>query len=267
MKSVRHPIRSVISWACFLATATVLGLILREAGYPQQITDPPRAALELRCPSFVLAGNQSMTLQADILGATEVLGEDKANRIAYSWEVSGGRALTVQGTSKITIDSADLPPQFVGSINVKLKLQGVPPDLEHERTCTLKVDTRCPAPHLYDQYGDIPLTDEQLRLDRLAKSLANSGAGAVAYIVAYAGRNACFLEAELRANRAKKYLVDQLRLEASRIVAVDGGFRECFAIDLFISPSDNCGPFPTPTVLRSKAKIIEPCSDKYKRSQ
>jgi hypothetical protein len=119
---------------------------------------------------------------------------------------------------------------------------------------------------LFDQYEDISLKDEQQRLDRLAKYLTTEGSGSAVFVVAYAGRRSCLWEAEWRSNRAKKYLVDSYKVGASRVITVDGGFRDNLTVDLFTSPHDSCGPFPTPSLMGSSAYVSGSCADKYKES-
>jgi hypothetical protein len=250
----------------FGAICTALGVLLTQTGKPQKTNEQPRAGLELRCPTYSLACCQPMTLQADVFGDKETLGEEQAKLIAYRWEVSGGKIISGQGTAKIKIDAGELPSSGVDSIRVTLRLDGGPPELEKEKSCTLTIDPNCPQPTLVDQYGDLSLADEKRRLDRLATYLTNEGSGSVAFLVTYAGRESCFWEAELRSERAKKYLISNYKIQADRVMAIDGGFRENLTMDLFTSPCPSCGPFPTPTLVGSKANVKGSCRDKYKEA-
>ena len=245
-----------------VAFSAVFGVLLAQGVKPQQISHPPRLGLEFRCPSYVLAPNQPMSLQARVFGSKELLAQEKADLISYSWEISGGKIVAGQGTPKIMIEACELPTNGVGSIMVKIKLDGGPPDLERERTCRLRIDPKCAPPSLYDQYNDISIKDEQQRLDRLGRHLTVEDSDAVAYLVAYAGRTSCFREAERRATRARQYLAANYKLDASRVITIDGGFRDKFTVDVFTSAKDTCGPFPTPSLMGSEAHITGSCADK-----
>ena len=49
-------------------------------------------------------------------------------------------------------------------------------------------------------------------------------------------------------SRARDYLVTQRGIDASRLVVVNGGFREEDSVELWIVPSGAGAPQPTPTV-------------------
>ena len=257
-------IRTTVLWQVCFGAISALGLFLAQTAHTQQRKEPPRMALELRCPDYSLAPGQSMTLRAEVFGAKEVLGEEDAKLISYRWEVSGGKIMLGQRTPQVTIEACELPSSSVSFVDVKIKLDGGPPEFEKERSCRLKIDPKCAPPFLFDQYEDIPLKDEQQHLDRLGRYLTVEDSGAVAYLVAYAGRTSCFREAERRASRARQYLEANYKLDASRIITVDGGFRDKLTVDIFTSAYETCGPFPTPSLMSSSAHITGSCTDKYK---
>jgi hypothetical protein len=49
-------------------------------------------------------------------------------------------------------------------------------------------------------------------------------------------------------SRAREYLITQRGIDGSRIVTVNGGFREDDSVELWIVPSGAAAPRPTPTV-------------------
>jgi hypothetical protein len=109
----------------------------------------------------------------------------------------------------------------------------VPPTCESLKSCTLRLNYHCSPPaHFDDEYGTASVKDEEARLDRISEVLTEKGSDSLLYIVAYAGRRACISEAQKHASKAKKYLIQTRGIEAGRIVVVDGGFRENFAIEL-----------------------------------
>jgi len=72
--------------------------------------------------------------------------------------------------------------------------------------------------------------------------------GAKAYIVAYVGREDPPGKANRYALRAKRWLVVVHGVDAARIVTVDGGRREKFIVELWITPQDAQPPVPKPEV-------------------
>jgi hypothetical protein len=107
------------------------------------------------------------------------------------------------------------------------------------------------------EYGDITFEAERPKLDVLARLLTKKP-GSRPYIIAYAGHQAYEGEANERAERAKKYLVEKHRIEAERIVTIDGGFREVRSVELWIEELGALNePFATPTLKREEVQILK----------
>jgi hypothetical protein len=70
-----------------------------------------------------------------------------------------------------------------------------------------------------------------------------------AYIIAYGGREDTPGKARRYAHRAKRYFVYDRGIDPNRIVAVDGGRREQFIVELWIVPSNARPPSPAPSVV------------------
>jgi hypothetical protein len=133
----------------------------------------------------------------------------------------------------------------------------------YDRTCTTSdsCSTQVIAPtapaRKIDEYGNIRFNDEKARLDNFAIELQNDPT-AQGYIVAYGGRRGRAGEAQRRADRAKDYLVNTRGIDPSRIVTVDGGFREDLTVELWIVPSGATAPANSPTVDPSEVQVIQP---------
>jgi hypothetical protein len=76
----------------------------------------------------------------------------------------------------------------------------------------------------------------------------------MAYVIAYGGRQSLKSAATSLGNRSKKYLVDTRAIEESRIVIVDGGYREALTTELWIVPQGATPPQAHPTVDPSEIK-------------
>jgi hypothetical protein len=55
-------------------------------------------------------------------------------------------------------------------------------------------------------------------------------------------------------SRAREYLVTQRGIDASRLVVVNGGFREDDSVELWVVPSGASAPQATPTVQAGEIK-------------
>ena len=54
--------------------------------------------------------------------------------------------------------------------------------------------------------------------------------------------------------RARDYIVTKRGIDASRLVVVNGGFREEDNVELWVVPSGAAAPLPTPTVQAGEIK-------------
>lgn len=86
-----------------------------------------------------------------------------------------------------------------------------------------------------DDYGDIRWDDEQARLDNFGIQLQNYE-DMVGYIIAYAGRKATVAEAQIRANRARDYLIKVREIDPERLKAIDGGYKVDLMVQLYVLP-------------------------------
>lgn len=107
----------------------------------------------------------------------------------------------------------------------------------------------------FDEYGDISFNDEKARLENIAVELQKEP-NTQLYIIGYAGRKARAGEAQTRANRAKDYLDFDCRLDAARVIAIDGGHREELTLEFYIVPVGTEPPTPSPTLDPGEVEII-----------
>jgi len=105
----------------------------------------------------------------------------------------------------------------------------------------------------FDECVSCSLDDQKARLDNLAVELQND-LSTRAYILAYGGRMSPLGQVEKLMSRARDYLVTQRGIDASRIVVVNGGFREEDSVELWMVPSGASSPKPTPTVQAGEVK-------------
>jgi hypothetical protein len=116
----------------------------------------------------------------------------------------------------------------------------------------------------FDEYSDIPYLDEKARLDNFAAYLQQEPE-AQGYIIAYAGQRAHAGEAQARAQRAKNYLLRERRIQAKRLVIIDGGHRHNPTVELYLTMPGMSTPTAMPTIDPSVVQIIKVSSTKNKR--
>jgi len=89
--------------------------------------------------------------------------------------------------------------------------------------------------------------DQKARLDNLAIALQNDPT-ITSYIIAYAGRGSRKGQADRLLSKARDYMVKERAIDKSRIVIVNGGYRDQDCVELWIVPSGAKPPQPTPTL-------------------
>ncbi len=191
---------------------------------------PPCPTVSVSCPDSVEQGSP-ITFTANFSGSTSV---------TYNWSVSAGTISAGQGTSSITVDTANLGGQ---TVTATAELGGLDPTCTRTASCSTAIKT--PPPPVgcekFDEYGDIKFNDEKARLDSFASKLQTE-AGSQGYIVGY---GACEGQGLARANRAKDYLVNTRGIDAGRINVVDGGCRAELWVGLYTCPTGATPPMMT----------------------
>lgn len=137
-----------------------------------------------------------------------------------------------------------------------------PTDSQQKLQCP-DASSRLPAGHSqtdpsarFDVYGDLSPDLERERLDAVAAALLGRRE-AYAYLIAYAGKIAVKGEAGARAACARNYLIKKHHIQADRIQAIDGGYRETFEVEVYVEEKDGSIPLATPGVRPSAVKITQ----------
>jgi len=214
--------------------------------------------LTLRLPRYKVAANKPIALTGDVGGAKEILGTERAKLLGFKWTVSQAVIISGQGTPKILVGVAKSVAKTVQDVSVDLEVTGVPPECAHRVAGNLTIDSNCLAPIRFNEYGKVSVEEESAQLERLVDRLKNEPKY-VAYIVIYAGRKSCLSEADWRANRIRRYLVDQKAIPKNRVEIIDGGFQDELTTELYLSPCNGCGPLPVSRLMFDDVELGPPC--------
>lgn len=210
---------------------------------PPVVTSPCPFPVNLSAPSQVNEG-EIITYTADV-------SYTGSAALIYTWTVSpaNARILSGAGTPTITVDSTGLGGQRISATLVV-------DDGSGEAACRQTVQAATfvpPAPPRenpskeFDVCCNCSYDDQKARLDNLAVELQNDPSTST-YIISYGGRTSRIGEADRLGARARDYLVSQRGIDTSRIITMNGGFREEDCVELWIVPSGATPPQPTPTV-------------------
>jgi hypothetical protein len=206
-----------------------------------RVPPPPCPTVTVSCPDAVDVG-QPVTFTA------AVTGEGAPASATYNWSVSAGTITSGQGTSTITVDTANLGGS---TVTATVSLGGLDPSCSATNSCSTQVRPPKPIARKFDEYGNIRFNDEKARLDNYAIQLQNEP-GSTATIIVY---GTCAGEGQTRGDRAKDYLVNTRGIEAGRITVVDGGCRSDLMVQLWVVPQGA----DAPTV--DTSNVISPCPE------
>ena len=212
-------------------------------------TIPIPAALP--CPYPVNVSAPASANEGDVITFTADVSYSGSSALNYTWTVSpaGARILSGAGTPTIMVDSTGVGRQPVTAILVV-------DDGSGERMCrqTAQAVTNVlsiPLPpvksRIYDQFEPPAFDDVKARLDNLAIELQNAPTSQ-GYVIVYSGRRSRAGQADRLAQRAKAYLTTERGLDSSRLIVINGGYRETDYFELWVVPQGAEPPQATPTV-------------------
>ena len=119
---------------------------------------------------------------------------------------------------------------------------------------------------LFDQYGAIAWEDEMARLDNFAITLLQEP-GSIGYILVYNGRRMCPGEAQARAIRAKRYVVEHRGVEWNRVIWREEGSME--EVTTILQPVMRGTIVPKPlmgsTVAHDEVQTVKKCGTRIRR--
>jgi hypothetical protein len=197
---------------------------------PAQTTQPSARScpqLVIACPLYIVEQDTQLRFSA------LVAGHDPGANLTYNWALAGGTINEGQASPTITVNTQGLGGRH---ITATVTVAGLARGCQNTASCDIYVARPKEARRL-DTYGDLAFDSEKERLAGFASELKNA-ADFQGYIIAYGGRCGTETQAQERAERAKDWLINQQGIDASRIVVIDGGYRETTSTELYIGPID-----------------------------
>lgn len=223
-----------------LAATTLIPLNERAAAATAQGNCP---TVKTSCPDSVKVGDL-LTFTANVSGG------DQEVTPTYNWSVSAGTISSGQGTSTIIVDTAEAGGM---TITATVDVGGYSRECSTSHSCTASVVKKSSK---VAEYGKVKPAEEKALLDKFAAEL-QADTSAQGYIISYETPKGPKMEAFTAANKGMQYLVKQQQIEGSRLLPLDGGYREQFAIELWLIPSGADMPVATPTIDPSKLKMTK----------
>ena len=104
----------------------------------------------------------------------------------------------------------------------------------------------------FDMYGTISWEDEQARLDNFAIQLQH-WENMIGYIIVIEAVGGCPGEAQARAIRAKKYLVEHRGIPTNRVIWKVKGYHEQLNTTLLLAPPEITLPYEYSSTISGKA--------------
>lgn len=211
----------------------------------------PPPPIKSACPYPVNISAPTQVTEGEIITYTADVAYNGSSRLNFTWTVSPGNAklLSGAGTPTITVDSTGLAGQRITATLVVDDGSGDPICRQSSQASTFVPPTppRENPSRQFDVCCSCSFDDQKARLDNLAVDLQNDPS-ITTYVIAYGGRSSRIGQADLLGSRARDYLLTQRGIDQSRIVVLNGGFREEDCVELWIVPSGATPPQPTPTV-------------------
>ncbi len=203
------------------------------------------------CPYPVILSAPPQVIDGEVITFTSDVSYNGSSPLNYTWSVTpaNARVLTGAGTPTITVDSTGFAGQSITATLVVDDGSGEPECRQTAQATTVIPPTppRESPTRQFDVCCSCSFDDQKARLDNLAIELQNDPS-TTTYVIAYGGRTSRIGQADLLSGRARDYLVSQRGIDQSRIVVINGGFREEDCVELWVLPSGATPPQPTPTV-------------------
>jgi hypothetical protein len=203
------------------------------------------------CPFPVTVSAPSQVNEGEIITFAADAVYSGTSSLKYAWTISPASAQIVSGagTPTVTVDSTGLAGKRITATLVVDDGSGEPLCQQSAQAFTNipLAEKRTIVSKEFDECSGCSYDDQKARLDNLAVALQNDPT-TTTYLFGYGGRISPVGYASRLLARARDYLVSQRRIDASRIILVNGGFRENDVVEVWIVPQGAVVPQASPTL-------------------
>ncbi|HST23969.1 MAG TPA: Ig-like domain-containing protein [Blastocatellia bacterium] len=238
-----------MNYARFLALSLVMLIATAATGMNRLPLDEKVGDVnaQAKCPTVRTSCPDSVKVGDNLTFTANVSGGDNDVTPTYNWSISAGTISSGQGTSTIIVDTKEAGGM---TITATVDVGGYSRECSTSNSCTASVMNKALK---VAEYGKVAPAEEKKFLDKYAAAL-EADSYAQGYIISYETPKGPKMEAFKAAYNAMQYLIKQRKIEAGRLVPMDGGYREQVAIELWLVPSGADMPQLTPTIDPSKVK-------------
>ena len=217
------------------------------------------------CPYPINVSAPPAVNDGDLITFTSDVSYGGSSPLNYAWTVTPAEARIVSGagTPTITVDSTGLGGKRVTATLVVDDGSGDPLCRQRSPASTSVSAPPPPTvipPRKFDEFPSVAFDDDKARFDNFAIELQNAPT-AQGYIIVYAGRKSRAGQADRLSDRTRDYLANARGVDPSRLIIINGGYREQDMFELWIVPQGAQPPQPSPTVQPSEA---QPAPDRTK---
>jgi hypothetical protein len=204
------------------------------------------------CPYPINVSAPPSVNDGDLITFTSDISYGGSSTLNYAWTVTPAEARIVSGagTSTITVDSTGLGGKRVTATLVVDDGSGDAMCRQRSQASTIIVAPPPPPvipPRKFDEFPSVAFDDDKARFDNFAIELQNEPT-AQGYIIIYAGRKSRTGQADRLSDRTRDYLANARGVDPSRLIIINGGYREQDMFELWIVPQGAQPPQPSPTV-------------------
>jgi hypothetical protein len=192
------------------------------------------------CPFPVNISAPTQVTEGEIITYTADVSYSGNSALRYTWKVtpSSARIISGLGTSTLNVDSTGLGGQRI-TATLTADDGSSDPACAQSAQAVSNIAPIKKVPIVaseFDECVNCTFDDQKARLDNLAVELQNDPSTR-GYIIAYAGRMSPLGQVDKLMRRARDYMVTRRGIDASRLVVVNGGFREEDGVELWVVPS------------------------------
>jgi len=203
------------------------------------------------CPFPLNVSAPKQVTEGEIITFTADVSYTGTAPLKYTWRVTPSSANVISGlgTPTLNVDSTGLGGQRVTATLTADDGSADPACVQTVQAVSVITARKSiiGGSYEFDECKGCTFDDQKARLDNFVVELQKDPSTR-GYIIAYGGRMSPVGQVNKLMSRARDYAVTQRGIDASRLVVVNGGFREEDSVELWIVPSGAAAPHPTPTV-------------------